>query len=113
MSAPLFQLGACAAAVLLLAGCGSSGSNAPSVPTGSTTTLALLETTDLHTNLVNHDYYQDKPTDNFGLAKTAGTTRFRLTTTTIGSLPRMALVNWQPRTRMSSLLSNTSRVSLV
>ena len=33
--------------------------------------LRLLETTDLHMNLVNFDYYQDKPTDNFGLAKTA------------------------------------------
>ena len=33
--------------------------------------LRLLETTDLHMNLVNHDYYQDKPTDAFGLAKTA------------------------------------------
>ncbi len=33
--------------------------------------LRLLETTDLHMNLVNHDYYQDKATDNFGLAKTA------------------------------------------
>ncbi len=33
--------------------------------------LRLLETTDLHMNLVNHGCYQDKPTDNFGLAKTA------------------------------------------
>ena len=32
--------------------------------------LRLLETTDLHMNLVNFDYYQDKPTDAFGLAKT-------------------------------------------
>ena len=33
--------------------------------------LRLLETTDLPMNLVNYDYYQDKPTDSFGLAKTA------------------------------------------
>ncbi|MBO8156140.1 MAG: bifunctional 2',3'-cyclic-nucleotide 2'-phosphodiesterase/3'-nucleotidase [Bacillaceae bacterium] len=33
--------------------------------------LRLLETTDIHTNLVNYDYYQDKPTDAFGLIKTA------------------------------------------
>ncbi len=33
--------------------------------------LRILETTDLHMNLVNHDYYQDKPTDEFGLVKTA------------------------------------------
>ena len=33
--------------------------------------LRLLETTDLHMNLINYDYYQDKPTDEYGLAKTA------------------------------------------
>ncbi|USG64113.1 bifunctional 2',3'-cyclic-nucleotide 2'-phosphodiesterase/3'-nucleotidase [Brevibacillus ruminantium] len=33
--------------------------------------LRLLETTDIHTNIVNYDYYQDKATDEFGLAKTA------------------------------------------
>ncbi len=39
--------------------------------TGSTLKLRLLETTDIHTNIVNYDYYQDKATDEFGLAKTA------------------------------------------
>ncbi|MBI5719288.1 MAG: bifunctional 2',3'-cyclic-nucleotide 2'-phosphodiesterase/3'-nucleotidase [Burkholderiales bacterium] len=38
---------------------------------GQTLKLRLLQTTDLHMNLVNHDYYQDKPTDEYGLAKTA------------------------------------------
>ena len=33
--------------------------------------LRLLQTTDLHMNLVNYDYYQDKPTEEYGLAKTA------------------------------------------
>jgi len=33
--------------------------------------LRILETTDLHMNLLNYDYYQDKPTDEYGLAKTA------------------------------------------
>ena len=33
--------------------------------------LRLLETTDVHMNLVNYDYYQDKATEEFGLAKTA------------------------------------------
>ncbi len=32
--------------------------------------LRLLETSDIHMNLVNYDYYQDKATDDFGLAKT-------------------------------------------
>ncbi len=47
------------AAVLVLAGCGSSGSTtAPSVPTGTTAELAILETTDLHTNLLSYDYFK-------------------------------------------------------
>ncbi|UHA71754.1 bifunctional 2',3'-cyclic-nucleotide 2'-phosphodiesterase/3'-nucleotidase [Paenibacillus sp. 481] len=33
--------------------------------------LRLMETTDLHTNMVNYDYYQDKLVDEYGLAKTA------------------------------------------
>ncbi len=32
--------------------------------------LRILETTDLHMNLINYDYYQDKLTDEYGLAKT-------------------------------------------
>jgi 2',3'-cyclic-nucleotide 2'-phosphodiesterase / 3'-nucleotidase len=31
--------------------------------------LRLMETTDVHMNLLNYDYYQDKTTDAFGLAK--------------------------------------------
>ncbi|WP_110111698.1 bifunctional 2',3'-cyclic-nucleotide 2'-phosphodiesterase/3'-nucleotidase [Bacillus sp. CGMCC 1.16541] len=33
--------------------------------------LRILGTTDIHTNLVNYDYYQDKTVQNFGLSKTA------------------------------------------
>ena len=36
-----------------------------------TAELRLLETTDIHTNIVPYDYYQDAETDAFGLAKTA------------------------------------------
>jgi 2',3'-cyclic-nucleotide 2'-phosphodiesterase/3'-nucleotidase len=32
--------------------------------------LRILETTDVHMNLLNYDYYQDKLTDDYGLAKT-------------------------------------------
>jgi len=32
--------------------------------------LRILQTTDVHMNLLNYDYYQDKPTDDYGLAKT-------------------------------------------
>jgi len=42
-----------------------------SAETGATLKLRLLETTDIHVNIVNYDYYQDKATDEFGLAKTA------------------------------------------
>ncbi|MFD1179254.1 bifunctional 2',3'-cyclic-nucleotide 2'-phosphodiesterase/3'-nucleotidase [Paenibacillus puldeungensis] len=33
--------------------------------------LRIMETTDLHVNIVNYDYFADKPTDEYGLAKTA------------------------------------------
>lgn len=42
-----------------------------SAEANSTLKLRLLETTDIHTNIVNYDYYQDKTTDEFGLTKTA------------------------------------------
>ena len=32
--------------------------------------LRLLETTDVHMTLLAYDYYQDKASDDFGLAKT-------------------------------------------
>ena len=32
--------------------------------------LRILETSDVHMNLLNYDYYQDKATDEYGLAKT-------------------------------------------
>jgi 2',3'-cyclic-nucleotide 2'-phosphodiesterase/3'-nucleotidase/5'-nucleotidase len=39
---------------------------------GSTATLRILETTDLHSNIMPYDYYQDTATNiNYGLAKTA------------------------------------------
>lgn len=33
--------------------------------------LRILETTDIHTNIVNYDYFKDAPTQSFGLSKTA------------------------------------------
>ncbi|WP_155963131.1 bifunctional 2',3'-cyclic-nucleotide 2'-phosphodiesterase/3'-nucleotidase [Streptococcus ruminantium] len=38
---------------------------------GQSVDVRILSTTDLHTNLVNYDYYQDKPVETLGLAKTA------------------------------------------
>lgn len=43
-----------------------------STPVGVTEVkLRVMETTDIHTNIINYDYYADAPTDQFGLAKTA------------------------------------------
>lgn len=39
-------------------------------PSKDTVALRILGTSDLHTNFVNYDYYQDKETQEFGLAKT-------------------------------------------
>jgi 2',3'-cyclic-nucleotide 2'-phosphodiesterase / 3'-nucleotidase len=36
-----------------------------------TVDLRIMETTDLHVNMVNYDYFADKPTDEYGFAKTA------------------------------------------
>lgn len=36
-----------------------------------TVKLRIMETTDIHTNIMNYDYYQDKDTNEFGYAKTA------------------------------------------
>lgn len=51
---------------------GSLADNKALQPTeGQEVDVRILATTDLHTNLVNYDYYQDKPAENVGLAKTA------------------------------------------
>ena len=33
--------------------------------------LRILETTDLHSNMMDFDYYKDTPTEKFGLVRTA------------------------------------------
>lgn len=37
----------------------------------ATVDLRVLETTDLHSNMMDFDYYKDKPSDKFGLVRTA------------------------------------------
>ena len=37
----------------------------------ATVDLRIMETTDLHSNMMDFDYYKDKPTDKFGLVRTA------------------------------------------
>ncbi|WP_251548889.1 bifunctional 2',3'-cyclic-nucleotide 2'-phosphodiesterase/3'-nucleotidase [Neobacillus muris] len=46
-----------------------SGTKAETV--GNTASLRILETTDLHSNIMPYDYYQDKDNQSYGLAKTA------------------------------------------
>ncbi|AXA90998.1 bifunctional 2',3'-cyclic-nucleotide 2'-phosphodiesterase/3'-nucleotidase [Massilia sp. YMA4] len=53
---------------LLVGGCTTI---APGVPAGSTVTLALLETTDLHGNVASYDYYKLAPDASLGLERTA------------------------------------------
>ena len=52
----------------LLAACATAPG---SVPAGSRTTVALLETTDLHSNVVGYDYYKLAPDASFGFDRTA------------------------------------------
>ncbi|WP_339213269.1 bifunctional 2',3'-cyclic-nucleotide 2'-phosphodiesterase/3'-nucleotidase [Solibacillus sp. FSL W8-0372] len=41
------------------------------VEANTTVALRILGTTDIHTNIMNYDYYKDAPTNSLGLAKTA------------------------------------------
>lgn len=50
---------------LLLAACAGGWANAAEIR------LRILETTDIHMHLLSWDYYQDKATDEYGLARTA------------------------------------------
>ena len=49
----------------------ATGGHARARPAGSRVKLRLLETTDLHVNVLPYDYYRDKPDDTVGLARTA------------------------------------------
>ncbi|MBK4737263.1 bifunctional 2',3'-cyclic-nucleotide 2'-phosphodiesterase/3'-nucleotidase [Noviherbaspirillum pedocola] len=64
----------------LLYGCGSSdndsntagaAANASVAPAGTSTTLALLETTDLHTNVLSYDYFKLAADNSLGFERTA------------------------------------------
>ncbi len=52
----------------ILAGTGAAGAAAAA---NADLRVRILETTDIHVHLMNYDYYQDKPTDEYGLVKTA------------------------------------------
>ena len=61
----------CLLASLFLHGCGSSNHDSQNVPTGTKATLALLETTDLHTNVVSYDYFKLAEDKSLGFERTA------------------------------------------
>ncbi len=48
---------------------GLAGVGLASVSTAAEVHLRIMETTDVHMNLLSYDYYQDKPTDQYGLAR--------------------------------------------
>jgi 2',3'-cyclic-nucleotide 2'-phosphodiesterase len=66
----LYPLAAGALSLSLIVG---TVSNVPSAKAAAdpTVDLRILETTDIHVGLMNYDYYQDKPTDEYGLVRTA------------------------------------------
>eukprot|EP01030_Chromulinospumella_sphaerica_P020945 gene20945-20870_t len=65
----LVLLAAMAAAGLV--GCGADYKNGPSSPEGTTVTLALLETTDLHANVMSYNYYSLAEDTSLGMERTA------------------------------------------
>ena len=58
-------------AALLLHGCGGNNDSAPTVAEGTRTSLALLETTDLHTNTQSYDYFKLAEDKSFGFERVA------------------------------------------
>ncbi len=54
---------------LLISACATVGDRPP--PAGATAVLAILETTDVHSNVLGYDYYKLAPDPSFGLDRTA------------------------------------------
>ena len=58
--------------VMVLGGCGgSNGSNDSATPVNTKSTLALLETTDLHTNVMSYDYFKLAEDKSLGFERVA------------------------------------------
>ena len=52
-------------------GCGGESNPAPAIPEGTTVTLALMETTDIHANVMSYNYYSLAEDTSLGLERTA------------------------------------------
>ena len=60
-----------ALAAALLAGCSSLPWKTAALPDGARANVAILETTDVHSNVLSYDYYKLKPDDSLGYERTA------------------------------------------
>lgn len=59
----------CIAVAAMLAACGSSNTNA--IPEGTTLKMAILETTDIHSNVLGYNYYSLSEDTSLGLDRTS------------------------------------------
>ncbi|MGB5851206.1 MAG: bifunctional 2',3'-cyclic-nucleotide 2'-phosphodiesterase/3'-nucleotidase [Rhodanobacter sp.] len=66
-----FALPLLALAALALAGCSTLPWRAGRVPDGASAKVAILETTDIHANVLSYDYYQSKDDPTVGFERTA------------------------------------------
>lgn len=69
MTFRLLPLAALAAATL--AGCASQTPRPAALPDGSRAQVAILETTDVHSNVLSYDYYKQREDDSLGYERTA------------------------------------------
>ena len=60
-----------ALALALLAGCATTSQKNAAAPDGSRAQVAILETTDIHSNVLSFDYYKLKPDTGLGYERTA------------------------------------------
>ncbi|WEN15800.1 bifunctional 2',3'-cyclic-nucleotide 2'-phosphodiesterase/3'-nucleotidase [Rhodanobacter sp. AS-Z3] len=60
-----------ALAAALLAGCAGMPGHGSAAPDGSRANVAILETTDIHSNVLSYDYYKLKPDQTLGYERTA------------------------------------------
>ncbi|MBR0564876.1 bifunctional 2',3'-cyclic-nucleotide 2'-phosphodiesterase/3'-nucleotidase [Azoarcus sp. L1K30] len=61
----------CAGSALLLGGCVGDSHDGKNIAAGTTATFALLETTDLHTNVLSYDYFKLADDRSFGFERVA------------------------------------------
>ncbi|WP_114239544.1 bifunctional 2',3'-cyclic-nucleotide 2'-phosphodiesterase/3'-nucleotidase [Dyella sp. C9] len=58
-------------AMAALAGCATQASKPAQLPDGSHAQVAILETTDVHSNVLSYDYYRQREDDSVGYERTA------------------------------------------